>query len=202
MKVKPADERSRANEANEPLGPQSFQGRYPLSGPIRFKAWRGDLFSAAVTVATFGVRLALGGHLKDRPILILRTLPITLAAFVGGMRGHLLATAISYFGASYDLLPPFHTLRVASPLDRWNLFFLMLVGVVISVLNDALHRARRKAPIANGALQARAALVKAEEALLKAGALQKAIFNSANFSCIATDAKGVIVADCSQGGVG
>jgi PAS domain S-box-containing protein len=32
----------------------------------------------------------------------------------------------------------------------------------------------------------------AEEALLKAGALQRAIFNSANFSCIATDTKGVI----------
>src|SRR3954453_1998900 len=33
---------------------------------------------------------------------------------------------------------------------------------------------------------------KAEEALLQAGALQKAIFDSANFSSIATDAKGVI----------
>src|SRR5450830_149925 len=33
---------------------------------------------------------------------------------------------------------------------------------------------------------------KAEEALLQAGALQNAIFNSANFSSIATDAKGVI----------
>ena len=32
----------------------------------------------------------------------------------------------------------------------------------------------------------------AEEALLKAGALQNAIFSSANFSCIATDEKGVI----------
>src|SRR6202044_1864221 len=32
----------------------------------------------------------------------------------------------------------------------------------------------------------------AEEALLKAGALQRAIFNSANFSSIATDAHGVI----------
>src|SRR5580692_9139889 len=32
----------------------------------------------------------------------------------------------------------------------------------------------------------------AEEALLKAGALQTAIFQSANFSCIATDTKGVI----------
>ena len=33
---------------------------------------------------------------------------------------------------------------------------------------------------------------RAEEALLEAGALQRAIFNSANFSSIATDAKGVI----------
>jgi PAS domain S-box-containing protein len=33
---------------------------------------------------------------------------------------------------------------------------------------------------------------RAEEALLKAGALQSAIFNSANFSSIATDAKGII----------
>src|SRR5512135_2978440 len=32
----------------------------------------------------------------------------------------------------------------------------------------------------------------AEEALLEAGALQSAIFNSANFSSIATDSKGVI----------
>ena len=34
--------------------------------------------------------------------------------------------------------------------------------------------------------------VRREEALLKTGALQSAIFNSANFSSIATDAKGVI----------
>src|SRR5450756_1207858 len=33
---------------------------------------------------------------------------------------------------------------------------------------------------------------KAEESLLNTGALQSAIFNSANFSSIATDAKGVI----------
>src|ERR1035441_495800 len=34
--------------------------------------------------------------------------------------------------------------------------------------------------------------VRRQEALLKIGALQSAIFNSANFSSIATDAKGVI----------
>ncbi len=34
--------------------------------------------------------------------------------------------------------------------------------------------------------------LKHQETLLMTGALQNAIFNSANFSCIATDAKGVI----------
>jgi signal transduction histidine kinase len=41
-------------------------------------------------------------------------------------------------------------------------------------------------------MTARAARNQAEETLLKAGALQRAIINSANFSSIATDAKGVI----------
>ena len=43
-----------------------------------------------------------------------------------------------------------------------------------------------------GILRDNTARKQAEEALLKAGALQSAIFNSANFSSIATDAKGVI----------
>jgi PAS domain S-box-containing protein len=43
-----------------------------------------------------------------------------------------------------------------------------------------------------GVLRDISARKQAEEALLKAGALQSAIFNSANFSSIATDARGVI----------
>ena len=43
-----------------------------------------------------------------------------------------------------------------------------------------------------GASEGTAGRRQAEETLLKAGALQNAIFNSANFSSIATDAKGVI----------
>ena len=47
-------------------------------------------------------------------------------------------------------------------------------------------------PHFTGILRDITARKEAEEALLKAGALQRAIFNSANFSSIATDAKGVI----------
>src|SRR4029077_8137852 len=55
-----------------------------------------------------------------------------------------------------------------------------------SASNGALHRARCRADVATRDRQL------AEAAMLKAGALQRAIFNSANFSCIATDSKGVI----------
>ncbi|MCX7157401.1 MAG: PAS domain S-box protein [Rhodocyclales bacterium] len=47
-------------------------------------------------------------------------------------------------------------------------------------------------PGGNPAKESGIAELKRQEALLMTGALQNAIFNSANFSCIATDAKGVI----------
>jgi PAS domain S-box-containing protein len=53
--------------------------------------------------------------------------------------------------------------------------------------NDKTRTRNGPSDVAGGA-----AIRQADEALLKAGALQKAIFNSANFSSIATDAKGVI----------
>jgi PAS domain-containing protein len=51
--------------------------------------------------------------------------------------------------------------------------------------------ARRESPHATGR-HSLTRCKRAEEALLEAGALQSAIFNSANFSSIATDEKGVI----------
>src|ERR1700722_6863536 len=149
------------------------------------KLWQAAAFTISVTAATLGLRLALDGQLPGRPTLIVFTLPIMLSAYMGGLRAGLLATVLSYFSASYYLLPPLHSFRVASVVDRWDLFFVALAGLVISALNEALHRARRKADIAAREQQAGTAVV-------KAGILQSAIFNSAYFSCIATDAKGVI----------
>jgi PAS domain S-box-containing protein len=134
------------------------------------------LLSTAVTLA---VRLALDGPLGGRPTLVIFTVPIMFSAYVGGLRAGLLATGLSYLAAAYWLLPPMYSFVIASAVDRWQLFFVVLAGVVISVLNEALHRARHRAD-------------RAAEALRTAAALQSAIFDSANFCSIATDAKGVI----------
>jgi K+-sensing histidine kinase KdpD len=151
----------------------------------RIRPWQADLFAIIATGITLGLRLALHDQLKERPTLIVFTVPIMLSAYVGGRRAGLLATVLAYAGASYFLVPPFRSIHVALTVDRWDLFFLVLAGVAISVLHEALHRARHRAAVATSDLQTRVALVKAE-------ALQTAIFNSVNFSSIATDEKGVI----------
>src|ERR1700722_19232748 len=90
------------------------------------------------TATTLGVRLFLTDELRGRPTLIVFTLPIILSAYLGGLGAGLLATALCYLGASFFLLPPFNSFRVTHIVDRWDLFFLVLAGVVISVLNEAL----------------------------------------------------------------
>ena len=59
-----------------------------------------------------------------------------------------------------------------------------------NTMTNGNEEARTRIGVSEGADNT--ARKQAEEALLKAGALQSAIFNSANFSSIATDAKGVI----------
>ncbi|HXC26268.1 MAG TPA: PAS domain S-box protein, partial [Gemmatimonadaceae bacterium] len=154
--------------------------RYPL------KPWQAYLFTIVVTAATLGLRLALDGQLKGQPTLVMFTVPIMLGAYAGGLGAGLLATGMSYLLASYYLLPPIHSFQIASTAERWQQIFVVLTGVVISVVIEAMHRSRRRADIAVREHQA------ARAALVQAGPLQNAMFNSANFSYIATDARGVI----------
>ena len=114
----------------------------------RLKSWQAYLFAVVATAATLGLRLALDGPLGGRPTLVMFTMPIMLSAYLGGLRAGLLATTLTYFGTSYYLLPPIHSLQVVSGVDRWQQFFVVLAGVVISALNEALHRARERANIA------------------------------------------------------
>jgi len=109
-----------------------------------------------------------------------------LSAYLGGLGPGLLATVLSFFFASYYLLAPLHSLGIASTAQRWDEVLVLLAGVVISVSNEALHRARRRADIATRQYR------KADEALQKTNILQKAIFNSTNIARIVTDAQGII----------
>ena len=67
-----------------------------------------------------------------------------------------------------------------------------IIGRRVMLLNGRKLRAGSHGELLVLAMEDVTARKRAEEALLKAGALQSAIFNSANFSSIATDEKGVI----------
>jgi len=153
------------------------------SNNSRLKSWPAYLFAGAVTAATLGLRLALADQLKNRPTLIVFTLPIMLSAYVGGLRAGLLATGLAYFSASYYLLPPFHSFRVASVVDRWDLFFVILAGVVISVLNEALHLARHRAD--------QAIRERAEEARRTSEARYRTLFECAPDGIVIADPRGI-----------
>jgi PAS domain S-box-containing protein len=129
---------------------QSASTARAIDGPSldRLKPWQADVFAVTVTAGTLWFRLAMDAPLGGRPTLVMFTLPIMLSAYVGGLRSGLLATALSYFGASYFLLPPIHSFAIASGVERWQQFFIVLAGVAISGLNEALHRARRRSSIA------------------------------------------------------
>jgi PAS domain S-box-containing protein len=67
-----------------------------------------------------------------------------------------------------------------------------VIGRRVMLLNARKLQAGQHGELLVLAMEDVTARKRAEEALLEAGALQNAIFNSANFSSIATDAKGVI----------
>jgi PAS domain S-box-containing protein len=161
--------------------------RLAAARPLR--PWPAYGVAVLATLATLALRLVLDTALDGRPTLVIFTVPIMLSAYVGGWRAGVLATALSSLLANHYLLRPLGSLTAAWGSDQWDLFFVVAAGVVISALNEALHRARGRAEVA--ILKQREAQ-QAQEALLKAGALQSAIFNSANLASIVTDANGVI----------
>jgi PAS domain S-box-containing protein len=157
-----------------------------VDGPAHLTAAWGLVFACVLTIITLWARLTIAGTLGPTPMLVIFIVPIVLSAYFGGLRPGLLATVLSCGLSAYFLLPPLHSFRIATTSEVWDLIVVALAGTTTSVLTEALHRARRRAALATGMQR------EAEGALFTAGALQTAIFNSANFSSIATDAHGVI----------
>jgi PAS domain S-box-containing protein len=89
-----------------------------------------------VTGVTLALRIELASWFGDRPVLLLFVLPIFLSAYIGGLGPGLVATTVAALGASYWLIPPLHSLAMASSVDTWDWLILILVGALISVLTE------------------------------------------------------------------
>ncbi len=99
---------------------------------------------AAVSVAlAFLVRWSLGLSFGDRPLLILFVVPLLLSAYLGGLRLGLLATVLVGAATEYFLIPPAWSFSIERGVDAIQWLVLCVVGVLASVLAEALHRAQR-----------------------------------------------------------
>jgi PAS domain S-box-containing protein len=106
-----------------------------------FEYW----LAAILSLVTLLSRLTLGYSSADPPMLVLFVFPIVVAAYVGGIGPGLVCTALSGLLAAYYLLPPLQSFSITNPGDVYNLSTMLAAGVVISIIIDALHRARKKA---------------------------------------------------------
>ena len=100
----------------------------------------------AVLCAVVGIlaRLALD-PLWGRQLPLLTFFPaVALAAWFGGLRPGLVTTALCALAGAYYWFVPTHSFRGKEPADLVALALFVSIGVLISVLNEALHRRRRQ----------------------------------------------------------
>ena len=99
--------------------------------------WWAYLLAVIITVATVILRLALDSWALNRPMLILFVIPIIFSAYVGGAGPGLVSTFVAALSA-YVLLRP----GEIPTFDFIQWVILIIAGVLISSLNEALHRSR------------------------------------------------------------
>src|SRR5258708_4467011 len=87
---------------------------------------------------------------------------VMIAAYVGGLWPGLLATLISAAAADYFLVEPLYSFAIAKPAHAVGLTLFLVVGTMLSILSESLHRTRRRL-LANERQRAAEALRETED---------------------------------------
>jgi PAS domain S-box-containing protein len=104
--------------------------------------WRAYVLAVVVTIAVLMLRLALTPFAADRPLFVLFVFPIVLSAYYGGIGPGLLATALAAIGIDVFVLEPSYSIWIERPVDFAQLLFLLLLGVLVSMLFEELQQWR------------------------------------------------------------
>ncbi|HZA55611.1 MAG TPA: ATP-binding protein [Candidatus Udaeobacter sp.] len=108
--------------------------------------WWAYMLAVISTVATIILLLGLDSWAPNRPPLILFVIPIILSAYVGGAAPGLLSTFLVAV-STYFLSRPGDVLAYLISFDFVQWVTLIIAGVLISLLNEALHRSRLRAEL-------------------------------------------------------
>jgi signal transduction histidine kinase len=108
--------------------------------------WWAYVLAVISTAATIILLLGLDSWAPNRPPLILFVIPIILSAYVGGAAPGLLSTFLVAV-STYFLSRPGDVLAYLISFDFVQWVTLIIAGVLISLLNEALHRSRLRAEL-------------------------------------------------------
>ncbi len=135
-----------------PRGPRSW-----ISGPRA--PWEAYALAVAATAMTLFLRLAFGRWTDGRLVLIVFLIPVILSAYLGGLGPGLVATLLGGAAAAIFLVSPPPSFTFSRGVDLFQWAVLMLTGVLVSVLAEALHRANRRAAAQAGFRDSRSPFV-------------------------------------------
>ena len=119
---------------------------------VFWQRWQLYFFAVAVTLAILLIRIGIAPSFNERLMLILFMLPIILSAMLGGIGPGLVATGVAAACTAY-FIPPAHEFWIAQQQDVFQWAFLIVNGVLVSVLSEMLHKTQQQAE-ANRQLQA------------------------------------------------
>src|SRR6266576_641987 len=104
------------------------------------------LLAVVSTSATMILLLSLDAWTLNRTTLILFVIPIILSAYVGGAGPALLSTVLAAVG-TYFFSRPADVFSYLISFDFVQWLTLIVAGILISLLNEALHRSRLRAEL-------------------------------------------------------
>ena len=115
-----------------------------VSQLLSLPPWSIYLFSIAVTLFTLWVRTQMLVTYEKRTLMLLFMLPIIISAYLGGFWAGMLSTLTTAICVFYFVIPPVGSFEFSQPYDLLQFSVLLISGVLISVLNESLHRSRRR----------------------------------------------------------
>jgi signal transduction histidine kinase len=108
--------------------------------------WWGYMVAIVSTATTMILLLRLDAWTFNRPTLIILVIPIILSAYVGGAGPGLLSTFLAA-ASTYLLATPTDIPEYLMSFEFVQWVTLIVAGVLISLLNEALHQSRRRAEL-------------------------------------------------------
>jgi len=106
--------------------------------------WRAYVLAVTVTAAVLLSRLLAEPWTGQRPFLLLFLIPVVFAAYMGGLRPGLFATALNALSIKLFVFPPLLRVWFQDAVDFAHWLVLLLISVLISVLFDELQQWRDK----------------------------------------------------------